>query len=396
MVASSDSPIESARPPRLHLPFIDGIRALAALFVVLCHAYYEPTNGYYAERWVSRLGLSYAHLSVVVFIVVSGFCLMLPAAQKGDRILSIPEFYRRRIRRIVPPYYAALILSAVFILLAAHEKTGTVWDSNLPLTFPRFVANLLMLQNLPLAKWGIEGGSINFPLWSIAAEVQIYLVMPLVVLSIRQRGEAFTLAWTALFGLGLFWILGSAVLPSTPWFLALFVMGGMAARRFVHQKLPPARSLWLVFWGMALFGVGVAFVAGSARYYNNWPYFDLWFGATTALLLHLAASDSTARTHVLTRVLSARPLTAIGLFSYSLYLIHMPLLHAHFLLLTRWLHPRPLVMFGLLVLSIPLIVGWAYLFFLVFERPFLSSRAKKEAAAENAPRHEAPRNELLG
>jgi peptidoglycan/LPS O-acetylase OafA/YrhL len=380
-VTASPTTEITAKTPRLHLPFIDGIRALAALFVVLCHAYYEPTNGYYTERWISRLGFSYAHLAVVVFIVVSGFCLMLPTAQKGDRIPSIKEFYLRRIRRIVPPYYAALILSAVFILLVAHQQTGTVWDSNLPLTFPRFVANLVMIHNLPLAKWGIEGGSINFPLWSIAAEFQIYLVMPLVVLSVRQCGEAFTLTWTILFGLGLFWVLGAAVLPSTPWFLALFAMGGIAARRFVRQEGSAHRALWIVFGLMVLLGVAVTFAAGSARYYNNWPYFDLYFGAATALLLYLAASDASSRANFLTRLLSFRPLVTVGIFSYSLYLIHMPLLHAHFLLLRHFLNPRPIVMFGLLVLSIPLIVGWAYLFFLAFERPFLSSRAKKEATA---------------
>jgi len=363
---------------RLHLPFIDGIRALAALFVVVCHAYYEPTNGFYTERWVTRIGLSYGHMAVVVFIVVSGFCLMLPIAQRGDQISSISAFYRRRIQRILPPYYAALALSVLFILTVAHAKTGTVWDNTLPLTVPRILANLFLIHNLPLEKMGIPGGNINYPLWSIASEFQIYLIMPLIVLTIRKYGEKFALLWTTAFGVGLVLIFGLAVYPATPWFVALFTMGAVAARQFVGRTDTPSRTLWLVCYGMGVLGIAAALLAGNKLYYANWLGFDLWFGATTALLLFLLSTEaaSTARRSLLMRLLSWRPLVAIGVFSYSLYLIHAPAHHLHYLILNKLLHPRPIVMFGLLVLCIPLVIGWAYLFFLLFERPFLVKKNK--------------------
>ena len=329
----NDPATQRPSTPRLHLPFIDGIRALAALFVVLCHSYYEPTNGYYAERWITRLGLSYAHLAVVVFIVVSGFCLMLPVAQKGDAIPSIGAFFRRRAQRILPPYYAALVLSIVFILAVAHEKTGTVWDNTLPLTVPRIVANFLLIHNLPLKSLGVTGGNINYPLWSIAVEWQIYLVMPLLVLTIRKYGEAFSLFWTTAFGLGLFWLFGKAVQPATPWFLALFAMGAVAARQFVGGKRLPSPLLNWICGAVWLVGVAAMFVAKSDRYYLNWAYFDLWFGAATALLLFLMSVHSIEGSQQLPllRLLSWRPLAAVGVFSYSLYLVHAPALHAHYL-----------------------------------------------------------------
>src|SRR2546421_13093474 len=97
--------------PRPHLDYLNGLRALAALYVVLHHAYLTV--------WPVLLGkaptgidaalvgwLAYGHYSVSVFIVISGFCLMLPVLRNQDVIAggSI-TFYRKRARRILPPYY---------------------------------------------------------------------------------------------------------------------------------------------------------------------------------------------------------------------------------------------------------------------------------------------------
>lgn len=371
------------RPARLRLEFIDGIRALAALFVVLGHAYFEPSGGNYATRWLMRIGLSYGHIAVVVFIVVSGFCLMLPATRRGDDLGDLKEFFRRRIRRIFPPYYAALFLSAAFILLVAHEKTATIWDVTLPLTWERFVVNLLLLHNLPIP---VPGGNINYPLWSIAAEFQIYLVMPLIVLSFRRWGEKVTLLWTVGFGIALCVLFSNSQYPlspnrdvydATPWFLGLFTMGCVAARRAMQTPaLLTFKNVASVFalWGGLLI---LLLLSGKAIFDRYLPYYDLLFGGATAYLLYLLIADATAMRLRLTRFLSWRPLVAVGLFSYSLYLVHAPLLHAAYLVYKPLFHPRPEIMFVLLLLTVPLIVGIAYLFHLAFEKPFLNAPKKQ-------------------
>ena len=92
-------PKEPPKTPTLlkpHLAFIDGLRAIAALFVMVCHAYFEPANGYYASRLMNHLGLTYGHIAVDVFIVVSGFCLMLPIARRGDQMPPLKQFFTRR------------------------------------------------------------------------------------------------------------------------------------------------------------------------------------------------------------------------------------------------------------------------------------------------------------
>src|SRR5689334_7582622 len=79
----------AAVPVGARLDYVDGIRALAAIYVMLGHAYYEPQNGYYASALLSHLGFQFTRLSVAVFIVVSGFCLMLPVARRQDQMGSL-------------------------------------------------------------------------------------------------------------------------------------------------------------------------------------------------------------------------------------------------------------------------------------------------------------------
>src|SRR5262245_41455809 len=103
MVDSSSSRQPAVTAPSAHQPagaahlaFVDGVRASAALFVAVCHSYFEPTSGYYSSWIMNHLGLSYGHIAVDIFIVVSGFCLMLPVLRRGGRLDSVASFMRRR------------------------------------------------------------------------------------------------------------------------------------------------------------------------------------------------------------------------------------------------------------------------------------------------------------
>jgi len=98
--------------PRLRLEFLDGIRGLAALYVVFHHisqiymdANVQPLAGYYWFTPLMQLG----HYAVAIFIVLSGFCLMIPVAQSVDGTLrgGLAGYAWRRVKRIVPAYYAA-------------------------------------------------------------------------------------------------------------------------------------------------------------------------------------------------------------------------------------------------------------------------------------------------
>ena len=362
---------ELKTPAKLHLEFIDGIRALAALFVMVCHAYFEPANGYYAGRLMNHLGLTYGHLAVDVFIVVSGFCLMLPVARRADELGDVKKFFVRRARRILPPYYAALLLSILFILTTAHALTGTVWDNSLPLTWPQILSHVFLVHDFPL---GLKGGSINYPLWSIAVECQIYLMMPLLVLSLRRFGNAVTLAWTIAWGVGIHVGFAGRFDSCMPWYLGLFALGAVLARESTRAPKQFWRPVSYGLWA----AVALVILLKGKLFFGTYScYIDTVVGLATALLIGATLQDAHMRLSPLTRILSWKPLVRVGLFSYSLYLVHAPLLHLNDLILTKMLHPHPVLMFLLLVGSTPLIVLAAYGFHLLFEKPFLTSSAPK-------------------
>src|SRR2546430_10448002 len=97
---------------------LDGVRGLAALYVVVNHIFERAFPGYPADHapfWAA--GFIYGRFAVVVFIVLSGLSLTLAPARHGWRLDGIARFARRRAWRILPPYSAALAFSLRVALL---------------------------------------------------------------------------------------------------------------------------------------------------------------------------------------------------------------------------------------------------------------------------------------
>src|SRR5262249_58554487 len=84
---------------------LDGVRGLAALFVVVNHVFLRAFPGYPVDRapfWAAPF--IYGRFAVVVFIVLSGFSLALSPARHGWRLDGVASFARRRALRILPAY----------------------------------------------------------------------------------------------------------------------------------------------------------------------------------------------------------------------------------------------------------------------------------------------------
>ena len=168
-----------ATVPTHRVEWLDGVRALAAFFVVLHHSWlmtvggYPATNGPWFTDW-----LVYGHLAVSVFIVVSGYSLTLTPAKHGMQLKGgWWGFLRRRFWRIVPPYWAALGLVAVLI------GAGLTGPANGPEFSPRdFFVHLFLVQD------AIGNVSPNGAFWSIAVEWHIYFLFPLLLVGFRRFG----------------------------------------------------------------------------------------------------------------------------------------------------------------------------------------------------------------
>lgn len=372
-----------AAPTRPHLDFLDGIRALAALWVVLSHTW-EAQFGVAAHKGLTGLltnWMPYAHLAVDVFIVLSGFCLTLPVARRGAIDGGARRFFFKRARRILPPFYACLVLSLPLVWLA-HALGAPKTEAFTP---SALAANFLLLQDV-LPRFD----TLNPPLWSVAVEWKIYFFFPLLVWVWRRGGPIPTLALSALGGYGLALGLhraspGITLGHACPWYLFLFALGLCAAPFAFADR----RGHW---WG-ALVGVSALVLAGllwrfpitgegAAAFEAHFPVIDGVAGILTAsILVALSRQLSRARPGFALSLLSWRPLVRVGTFAYSLYLMHAPLLLV-LVALAAHLHSRGLVIAALVGVGIPLIVGLCYGFFLAFERPFLTSRPVAGKAAE--------------
>lgn len=334
------APAPPQASPRPHLAFLDGVRGLAALYVVLYHAVYYTGHlapipeGLSWPMLALASVLNYGVFAVPVFIVLSGFCLMLPLAQRHTTAIpgGVGPYLRRRAWRILPAYYVALLFALVMIAVAPLLQVAhnTAWDSKVPVTPASLVAHLLLVHNFS-ADWLYK---IDGPMWSVAIEWQIYFLFPLLVLPVLRRTNLLAML-AGVFGLG--WLphlllpAGSNFDHSHPWFLGLFALGVAGAWvAFTEQPaviaLRNRRS-----WDWLAGALTLLLIAGLALKKEWMEYHDYLseplVGVIVAYLL--MRYTITARNGQLKswmqRLLESRLLVGLGAFSYSLYLIHNPI-----------------------------------------------------------------------
>jgi peptidoglycan/LPS O-acetylase OafA/YrhL len=221
---------------------------------------------------------------------------------------------------------------------------------------------------------------VDSPMWTVATEWQIYFFLPFVLLPIWRRFGALVVIVAAI-GLGMLPVLVPGANENLetwcPWFLGPFAMGMTAAVIGVSSQLP-ARFERPGFWGAATLIVLSMILALETCLPRAWNEAGLWTqdclnGAAVALLLvYLARSQLTAvkRAPMIARLLESRACVSLGAFSYSLYLIHLPVLDFVHVMLRGHLLATTLVLTMFLVAP-PITLLFAYGFHLLFERPAL-------------------------
>lgn len=321
-----------------HRREIDGLRALAIVPVVLFHA--------------GLAGFSGGFVGVDVFFVLSGYLItgILLRSLEQDRY-SILDFYERRARRILP----ALLTVALLCLPAAWRWMEITSFKNFGESLTAvsaFASNVLFWREDNY--FGVAGETK--PLlhtWSLAVEEQFYIFFPLLVAFVMRRRPA-----------------------ALPWVLAGIGVASLAAAEWGWREAPSAN--FFLFQGRAwelLIGAGCAMAQrrgiglrghdglaflGLAMVLGTIPIFDaetpfpsllaLIPAGGTALVVCCARAGTRAA-----RLLAWGPFVAIGLVSYSAYLIHQPLL-AFARILSISETPPLALMLGLGALSFPL--GW--------------------------------------
>ena len=374
-----ESPNESVRRPKLadrlsrrtssgrFMPEVDGVRFLAIGIVVAVHL--VAAGGLSSGRLVivppfgpilarssrdpASVGfLQYGHVGVYLFFILSGFVLALPFIRwrvTGARRIALSAYFLRRVTRIEPPFIIVAV-GLFLVSIALHE----------PSTTHHLAATLAYSHQ---AAYG-QLSPIDGVFWSLEAEVQWYLVVPLLAVALCRGTprERLLLISLALVGalvvqvwLGIDILSRIALLDVLPFFLVGWLL---AEIHVTHLQERPRNSTYLDIVGIACLPLFfVALRVDPPTWRVTLPVLG---GLAIAAALH---------GHVFTRVLSMRWIAIIGGMCYSIYLLHYPVLvlgakvlRANGLTHGYWLWPLYAV---LLLLALVLSAG----FFIIVERP---------------------------
>lgn len=332
--SGSASPAVAPPPGNPRFPLFDGLRAVAALSVVVYHA------GFYSRANEGEGGLSpylaRLNVGVAVFFVISGFLLYRPLlhGRITGRPVRVRDYARRRVLRIVPAYWVALTVLAIVVGLP-DVFTSRWW------VYYGFGQD-----------YSVHTDTLGIgPAWSLGAEAAFYVVLPFLSLGLARAAS--------MRGRRVFWQVELAV-------LVLLTVASVAWRAYAdaHASIPASTFASTFGWfalGMALALISV--LAGSrpwlARYsWSGWviaaiAYLVICRGlglgggfvffqhqttgqdlavyalsGVVAVGLALPAVFEPAHKNPVRRFLRARVMAWLGLVSYGIYLYHQPVANA--------------------------------------------------------------------
>jgi peptidoglycan/LPS O-acetylase OafA/YrhL len=374
-----------ARPTLAHLDALTGVRALAALWVFVYHAWLASG----AKPVVIPLGewnadvtpwFAFGWLGLDIFFVLSGFLLTrqewIRLERKGgeSEVRHLRPFFafcgtflRKRILRVYPAYYGCV--TVLIALAAAH-------------LYLRLPDRLELLLHLGMFHNAVDAyvSTMNGVFWTLPFEWQFYLLFPLLFVVLVRAGP-----WTlACVGLAIVFAAKSYVMVTgdgamhaqLPIRLDAFVLG-MCAGRLAARTPLVGRAAPLAFYAGLLVLLATPLVFSDLptgnHYYSIKGFVrPLWIATGVTLML----LGMTGERHPGVAIFGNRVAVGLGLISYSIYLFHVPVMEM-FILHRAQLGPLATLPFGLpLVLgcALPLVLAVSYVSWRLVEQPFQRHR----------------------
>ncbi len=314
---------------------LTGVRAVAALLVVLTHAAF--TTGKYTQTYVGLM-YSRAEIGVPIFFVLSGFLLFSPwvkalaraDAEKPYEAPSVQRYAWHRVRRIMPAYVVTVLAAyALYHFRVAGPNPGHSW--------------LGLLRNLTLTQIYTDNYLFSWlhqgltQMWSLAVEVAFYVALPalaylLMVVLCRRRWRPGLLlgALAVLAGMSLAWLTlvhTTHFLPDgarlwLPTYLIWFVGGmlvsvlaAMGVRAYGFLCIPLALVCYLIA-STPLAGAPTTSPATLGE--SLWKSV-LYAGIATLVVAPLGLGNR----GWYARLLGSRPMVFLGEISYEIFLVHL-------------------------------------------------------------------------
>ncbi len=306
-----------------------GLRGMAALWVYLGHLFFSPPYdlGFASSRGLGPLSpvILFHFLAVDLFLILSGFLLYLShhhAFTSATESRSIDRFYLSRLARIYPLYLFSVLLIGVYHLLGVpHPMYSGMQDEIFRHWEITLALNLLLMD-----AWGIiPGASWNEPAWTLSILFFLYLIFPNLVLLLRFAPRRPLPTLLLIYALIVLYHMLREIIPGLSHSdgvgglmrgIFFFVIGCLFARMYEAKPASPLPWNRLLPATFALFPaimlVWQPLGLPMTVYHILYP--PLFLGL-------LYAGGRLSR-----KIFANRPVLWLGTISYSLYLMHYPLM----------------------------------------------------------------------
>jgi peptidoglycan/LPS O-acetylase OafA/YrhL len=362
-------PLDRVSSNRFHIPSLDGIRGLAALLVFISHAGFQD--------------LIPGGFGVTIFFFLSGYLIttLLRQEFQETRDISLKAFYLRRAYRILPPMYIVLI----FLMLPFIN------GSDRPIPMSAILAQFLHFSNY----YEIFAGPMNMipttgPMWSLAVEEHFYLLFPLTLLMLFHRTTPAKAARVLMVGcvVVLLWrcylIFGLHATMDYTYFATDTRLDSLLYGCVMALCLNPMLDRWTLeiprtTW-IPVLGLSVVLLLFTFLYRAEWSRETLRYSLQGVALTPIFFCAIRYSTWPIFGWLNSRPMRAMGLISYTFYLIHVKAIG----FTERYLDPG---LWSTRFAALALAIAFSSLMYFLVEKHFAQLRRKlhsEQAQARSA------------
>jgi len=335
------------------LSFADGLRGIAAVWVVLFHM----SEGHHIEtirnalpKYVDRVFFDWGHLGVAIFFVLSGFVMALTSHNVRFNFAISLKFITRRLARLAPPYYFAIAITLT-LLYVKSKALHIVY--HLPV-LNDLINHVFFIQDM------LNSPQINTVFWTLCIEVQFYIAFALLVWIADYLQSKYKLANARNISIilacciALLWPLN--VISTSLW------SGGFIGFWFSFLAGVIICWGWLnkgVLLKVAIIYCLILLTIGLIKQDD----FALVAAITASLLLFAGLNE---KMHTWLNLVW---LQWLGLISYSLYLLHNPITGASFRIISKKVSGGLMMEIIAMCTTLVTCLLVAYLSFLIIERP---------------------------
>jgi exopolysaccharide production protein ExoZ len=343
---------------------LDTLRFIAAMIVVVGHG--AAVLPEFSVPWAMK-GLMNAKSAVALFFILSGYVLHLSFRSKALHWRPLTAFTIKRALRLYPLHFVALGLAAAAVSFFPLQESPALMGAE----YTR--ESIASYDHSDIRQWlhqgslissGINTSFVNPPIWTLAVEMRISLIFPLIAFVIARLGLRSAGILTALSFLCAPWVASKTI--ASVGMIPLFCLGAFAAQLLGKMPTSQRSALWLLLPG--LFVYSLAEWMGRQMLGNLGPFYMAGLGSAlmiAAIIRHPSLASS----------MSHPLLVQLGQCSYGIYLLHFPLL----LMLTCTMQRYGLSLQAMLPCLVAFTIALAWVLFRLVERPFMELGRKWSA-----------------